>query len=146
MRTFNLQSAILLVIFGLAATASSAAPDSTSIPAPRSQSDNQNADDNEDADDWVFDSGPYTESPKTGERVWQYAQEKPVYSNTPNSYSIMPYYSSSDPFFLPSTDRMFFLNTPDPFYAEPTSYPIFYNGTIGAHDYFYGLESGGYNP
>ncbi len=137
-----LQFAIYTVIFGVASTLLSAAVFAP-VSTPQEPAETKDADD--DDDDWVFDSGMYSNSPKTGERVWQYAKEKPVYTNTP-SYSNAPRYYSSDPFFLPSTDMMFFQNNPDPFYAEPTSYPSASNGTLRYQPYFYGLKIGGYDP
>jgi hypothetical protein len=144
MKLFNLHCAILLVIILLAATARAAATNSAPAPAAQVQSDTQDSYD-DDADDWTFDSGLYTDDPKTGQRVWQYAKEKPVYSNSP-SYSRAPRYTSGDPFFLPNTDMLFFQNTPDPFYAEPTSYPATANGIFSTSPYFYGLETGGDVP
>jgi hypothetical protein len=138
MKTFNMHFAILLVIIVLASTARAAAFNFAPAPAAQVQAGAQDADD-DDADDWTFDSGLYTDDPKTGQRVWQYAREKPVYKNTP-SYSSAPRYYSSDPFFLPNTDMLFFQNTPDPFYAEPTAYPT--NGIFSSRPYFDGLVPG----
>jgi hypothetical protein len=135
---------LLLVLFLASALIAAAPPTAadTAAPATGTQANAQNFDD--DGDDWMFDPGLYTNDPKTGERVEQYAKVKPVYRNSPNILSVAPYYSTSDPFFLPSTDMLFFQNTPDPFYAEPSPYPLIYEGPTSFRGYNYGLEFGGY--
>jgi hypothetical protein len=112
--------ALFLAILVSTSQTSSAATESTAVPTPSAKSDVQKNKSDED-DDWAFNSGLYTDNPQTGQRTWQYAKEKPAYRDAPGKYSIEPRYYSGDPFFLPNTDEMFFLNTPDPFYAEPYS-------------------------
>jgi hypothetical protein len=143
MMIFAWQFAVLSGILFCASKATSATTDAQAVSPPPAQANAQNDDDDE-GDDWVFDSGPYTDNPKTGRRVWQYAKEKPAYQDAPSGYSIQPRYYGSDPFFLPYTDMMFFLNTPDPLFAEPTGYPPYNDGIYGADRYFYGLGSGSY--
>jgi hypothetical protein len=139
-----MQILFVVLVFGFASAAFSATDPTAGVSAPQVQSEVQTAADDE-ADDWIFDSAPYTDNPKTGERVSQYAPIKPVYTNTPRYYSFMPRYYSSDPFFLPNTDFMFFQNTPDPFYDEPTGYPSDV-GPYAPSGNFYGLETGGDMP
>ncbi|MCC6126848.1 MAG: hypothetical protein IT426_17935 [Pirellulales bacterium] len=137
--------AILLIVLDVAAMSPAFAADSASVPAPPAQTDDRNDDDDEE-DNWIFDAGPYSENPKTGQRTWQYAKEKPAYRDPLGGYSTVPFYYGGDPFFLPSTDSLFFMNTPDPFYTEPTGYPYFYNGPFGADRYFYGIGAAVNNP
>jgi hypothetical protein len=149
MKAFTSQFAMVLGIFAFLSMPSVWAVESAIPPAKA----NAQIDDNDEGGDWIFDSGPYTNNPKTGERVWQYAKVKPVYESVPNYmpiyapsyYSLEPRSYSGDPFFLLNTDKMFFMNHPDPFYAEPTGYPGYYNGVLGADRFLYGLESRGYN-
>jgi hypothetical protein len=99
----------------------------------------------DDEDDWIFDSGLYTESPETGQRVWQYAKEKPAYRSAPSNYLPLPYHYTFDPFFSDSTD-VFFMDNPDPFFASPGYYPFFSSGPLNSNGYFYGINTEGYNP
>ncbi|MEN6497375.1 MAG: hypothetical protein ABFD16_24020 [Thermoguttaceae bacterium] len=39
---------------------------------------------------WIFDQGEYSNSPKTGERVWQYSPTQPVYRD-PNAVYDSPH-------------------------------------------------------
>jgi hypothetical protein len=39
---------------------------------------------------WIFDQGEYTNSPKTGDRVWQYSPTQPVYRD-PNAVYDSPH-------------------------------------------------------
>lgn len=39
---------------------------------------------------WIFDQGEYTNSPRTGERVWQYSPTQPVYRD-PNAVYDSPH-------------------------------------------------------
>lgn len=133
-------------VLGYAISASAATDPTASDSAGQLPSATQNDADDDDEDDWIFDSAPYTDNPKTGERVEQYAPEKPVYRNTPRNYSPMPHNYGGDPFFLPNTDMIFFQNSPNPFYAEPLDTPTFYNNQFGSPGNSYGQETGGEDP
>lgn len=130
---------ILLFEGAMASAAMISATPEPSAHATISQSDAQSSDD--DGDDWIFDPGLYTDDPATGQRTEQYAKQKPVY-RTPSQFppATPHYYGMSDPFFLPSTDMMFFQNIPDPFFAEPEPYPSYYGWSGGRN---YGIDWSG---
>ena len=73
--------------------------------------------------DWIFDRGLYTNNPKTGKRVWQYAKKKRAYRD-PNSFFDSPheaYPFVPDPYLSP-------YYTPYPYYAPYPYYPYPYYG------------------
>jgi hypothetical protein len=130
---------VKMIVFGW--IASLAAADSAPVAGQQALADA--SDDGDEGASWIFSPAPYSEDPQTGKRVWKYAKEKTVYTNQPrNSSMYEPRYSTSDPFFLPTTDKLFFMNTPDPFYAEPTAYPPDGSSDIGSDRYFSGLDTG----
>lgn len=52
--------------------------------------DSTNASPSNDSKSWIFDQGLYTNSTKTGERVWQYSAPKPAYRD-PNALYDSPH-------------------------------------------------------
>jgi hypothetical protein len=132
---FCLLPAMAMLIFAGSASANAVDPASEPSAPLQTQSqsqsdapsgDNENkenkTDNNEDS--WIFAPGPYTDNKKTGKRVWQYAQEKPAFRESPQSSAAMPRHYSSDPFFAQSVD-LFFFDNPDPFYMPPENYSLF---------------------
>jgi hypothetical protein len=136
----------LILVFGTAIA--NAAMVSTS-PAPSASAESSQANarsSDDDGDDWIFDPGLYTNDPTTGQRTEQYTKPKPVYRYSYQVPAVIPsYYSMSDPFFLPSTDMLFYQNTPDPFFAEPEPFPYYYGIPFGIGGWNYGIDWSGYN-
>jgi hypothetical protein len=58
-----------------------------------------------DSSDWIFDEAPYTNSPKTGQRVWQYKTEKTPYRDP---YSEFDSPGPGFPFEFDDYDSFFF--------------------------------------
>lgn len=132
---------IYLIIFALLAVCAMCGYAAAGDPSTRVEPATPEEDD---ADNWIFGSGPYSDDPKTGKRVKQYAKEPASYRTQPSRYSSEPRYYGGDPFFADNRDT-FFQDTPNPFFADvnpmtPLS-PIYSNETYGSNtDYNgYGL-------
>jgi hypothetical protein len=74
------------------------------------------------AHDWMFDNGPYTRDPKTGERVWQYAQGETPRRN-PNAVFDSPH--SPYPFAPSLYDPLWNCGPRWPYYA-PGRLPVLF--------------------
>jgi hypothetical protein len=94
-------------------------------------------------DNWIFSRSPLSNNPQGNRQTGQNGQPRPVYS----AYSMpTPQYFNADPFFQMNTDKMFFMNHPDPFYDEPSGYPGYNSGVFGADRFIYPLDRPyGYN-
>jgi hypothetical protein len=94
-------------------------------------------DDDDDGNAWIFSRSPTPGNAQANRQGGQNAQVRPVYS----AYAMpTPQYFNADPFFQMNTDKMFFMNHPDPFYDEPSAFPGYNSGVFGADRFFYNLE------
>jgi hypothetical protein len=141
--------AFFVAFFGFVSAASSADADPGSVSQFPVEAVTPEEDE---ADNWIFGAGLYSNDPKTGKRVNQYAKEQPSYRNTPSRYSnaysteplSAPRYYGGDPFFADNRDT-FFQDTPNPFFADinpmtPFS-PIYSSEGFGSNTDFYGVGS-----